>query len=200
MTGPPAPPPAAPAPPTAHNRALTDRLAQRLRAARKARGLSLAQVGQLAGVSRSMVSQIERGESRPTVAVLWNLARAPGLDLARLLAPEGGAVAVTRAAAAPRLTAAPGVSIRILSPPEAVGRHEVCDLRLDRGAVLDSRAHGPGCREHLTVLDGALTESEGGAPERLGPGDTARYPADRPHRIAAEDGPARALLIVQGGG
>lgn len=179
---------------------LANRLAARLRTARKARGLSLDQAAQLSGVSRSMVSQIERGASSPTVATLWNLARALGLDPGALLAPEGGAVAVTRAQAAPVIAAAPGVTIRILSPPEAAGLHEVYDLTLAAGAELASRAHGPGCREHLTVIDGALVVEAGGEPARLGPGDTARYPADRPHRIAAEGGAARALLIVQGGG
>ena len=53
-----------------------DRLAQSLREARRARGLSLDAVAKLSGVSRSMVSQIERGESSPTVATLWNLTQA----------------------------------------------------------------------------------------------------------------------------
>ena len=53
---------------------ITDRLAANLRDARRAQGLSLDAVAKLSGVSRSMVSQIERGESSPTVATLWNLA------------------------------------------------------------------------------------------------------------------------------
>jgi transcriptional regulator with XRE-family HTH domain len=179
---------------------ITDQLAARLRAARKARGLSLDAAARLSGVSRSMVSQIERGESSPTVATLWNLTRALGVDVAGLLAGGAGAVEVMRAAAAPVMTPAPGVRITILSPPEAVGAHEVYDLEFAPGAALDSRAHGPGCREHLTVIAGRLTVAAGGAPAALGPGDTARYAADRPHRIAAEGGAARAILIVQGGG
>jgi transcriptional regulator with XRE-family HTH domain len=53
--------------------------------ARKARGLSLDAVAKLSGVSRSMVSQIERGESSPTVATLWNLTQALQVDFAGLL-------------------------------------------------------------------------------------------------------------------
>jgi mannose-6-phosphate isomerase-like protein (cupin superfamily) len=60
-----------------------------------------------------------------------------------------------------------------------------------------SDAHSAGCREHLTVIEGALTVVSGEEQSQLGPGDTARYPADRPHSIAADSGPARALLIVQ---
>ena len=57
----------------------------RLREARRAKGLSLEAVAKLSGVSRSMVSQIERAESSPTVATLWNLTQALQVDFAGLL-------------------------------------------------------------------------------------------------------------------
>ena len=78
-----------------------DRLAASLREARKARGLSLDAVAKLSGVSRSMVSQIERGESSPTVATLWNLTQALQVDFAGLLEgrPSPG-IQVVRAEAA----------------------------------------------------------------------------------------------------
>lgn len=175
-----------------------DRLAAALRDARRQRGLSLDAVAKLSGVSRSMVSQIERGESSPTVATLWNLTRALQMDFAGLLdARAAPAIDVTRAAAAPVIARTPGVTIRILSPAETVGAHEVYDLTFAPGAALRSDPHGPGCREHLTVIEGHLTVHSGGAEERLGPGDTARYAADCPHAILA-DKASRAILIVQG--
>jgi transcriptional regulator with XRE-family HTH domain len=178
-----------------------DRLAAALRGARQARGLSLEAVARLSGVSRSMVSQIERGESSPTVATLWNLTRALGVDFAGLVTPRPGpAVTVTRAADAPVIEGrGQGCRIRILSPPEAAGRHEVYDLTFARGGALISRAHAAGCREHLTVIEGTVDVTSGEDTARLNPGDTARYPADRAHAIRAEAG-ARALLIVQDGG
>ncbi len=174
-----------------------DRLAASLRAARKARGLSLDAAAKLSGVSRSMVSQIERGESSPTVATLWALTQALQLDFAGLLEdrPAPG-VEVTRAGSAPVIQRG-GVTIRILSAPESVGAHEVYELVFVPGAALTSDAHSPGCREHLTVLEGKLSVTSGEATDSLGPGDVARYPADRGHAIAALDGPARAILIVQ---
>ena len=114
-----------------------DRLAASLREARKARGLSLDAVAKLSGVSRSMVSQIERGESSPTVATLWNLTQALQVDFAGLLEgrPAPG-IEITRASAAPVIARSPGVRIRILSPAEAVGEHEVYDLSFEPGAAL----------------------------------------------------------------
>ena len=175
-----------------------DRLAASLREARKARGLSLDAVAKLSGVSRSMVSQIERGESSPTVATLWNLTQALQVDFAGLLEgkPAPG-IEVTRASAAPVIARSAGVRIRILSPAEAVGEHEVYDLAFEAGAALISDPHSAGCREHLTVIEGEMTVTSGEEDETLGPGDTARYAADRPHAIRAM-GAARAILIVQG--
>ncbi|MBA3910561.1 MAG: XRE family transcriptional regulator [Rhodobacter sp.] len=174
-----------------------DRLAASLRAARKARGLSLDAAAKLSGVSRSMVSQIERGESSPTVATLWALTQALQLDFAGLLEgrPAPG-IEVIRDGSAPVIDRG-GVTIRILSGPESVGAHEVYDLVFAPGARLTSDAHSPGCREHLTVLEGKLSVTSGEAAEALGPGDVARYPADRAHEIAAHSGAARAILIVQ---
>ena len=61
---------------------ILNRLPARLKEARRAQGLSLEAVANLSGVSRSMVSQIERGESSPTIATLWNLTRALQVDFA----------------------------------------------------------------------------------------------------------------------
>ena len=176
-----------------------DRLALSLREARKARGLSLDALAKLSGVSRSMVSQIERGESSPTVATLWNITQALQMDFAGLLEGRPGVgIEVTRKAAAPVIAGrGEGVTIRILSPAEAVGEHEVYDLTFGPGGALESEPHSPGCREHLTVVEGALRVRSGDEESLLGPGDTARYPADRDHAIWAEAGAARAILIVQ---
>jgi XRE family transcriptional regulator, regulator of sulfur utilization len=176
-----------------------DRLAASLREARKARGLSLDAVAKLSGVSRSMVSQIERAESSPTVATLWNLTQALQVDFAGLLEGRGEVgIEVVRAGAAPVISGrGKGVSIRILSPAEAVGEHEVYDLRFSANGLLESEPHNPGCREHLTVIEGRVRVRSGEDEQLLEQGDTARYPADREHALAAEGGPARALLIVQ---
>ena len=80
-------------------------LPTRLKEARTGQGLSLDAVAKLSGVSRSMVSQIERGESSPTIATLWNLTRALQVDFAGLLDGQAKAaqVEVMRADAVPTI-------------------------------------------------------------------------------------------------
>lgn len=183
-----------------HRTDIHDRLSAALKEARRAKGLSLDAVARLSGVSRSMVSQIERGESSPTVATLWNLTQALQVDFAGLLdqrAPPR--IKVIRAEAAPVIGGrGQGVTIRILSPAETVGEHEVYDLTFATAGRLPSDPHSPGCREHLTVLEGTLRVTSGEDSQQLHAGDTARYSADRPHCIeAVGGGGGRAILIVQ---
>ena len=89
-----------------------------------------------------------------------------------------------------------GCRIRILSPPEEAGRHEVYDLYIAAGGALDSQPHARGAREHLTVIEGRISLRSGESAQVLNTSDTARYPADVNHCIAAHEGPARAFLVV----
>ncbi|APE45018.1 XRE family transcriptional regulator [Sulfitobacter alexandrii] len=181
---------------------LLTKLPARLKEARLGQGLSLDAVAKLSGVSRSMVSQIERGESSPTIATLWNLTRALQVDFAGLLDQglQGTRIDLLRAQDVPTITnLGTGCRIRILSPPEDAGRHEVYELHIDGGGALDSDPHAQGAREHLTVIDGCATLTSGNSTETLKPADTARYPADVAHCIAAPDGPLRAFLVVHYG-
>eukprot|EP00903_Cladosiphon_okamuranus_P022451 g20650.t1 len=150
-----------------------------------------------------MVSQIERGESSPTIATLWNLTRALQVDFAGLLEASETVdrIDVLRARDVPVIDSkAAQCTIAILSPPEDVGGHEVYDISFAAGGALISQPHTPGTREQLTVLEGTVVLTSGTAEDRLSPGDTARYAADVSHAIAAPDGAARVFLIIEADG
>ncbi|MGI9484273.1 MAG: helix-turn-helix domain-containing protein [Hyphomicrobiales bacterium] len=180
---------------------ITMRLANRLKEERASKGLSLEALAKLSGVSRSMLSQIERGESSPTVASLWNLTRALNVDFSELLdeesASNGPIFEFVRNDQVPFIERkGSGCLIRILSAPEDVGETEVYDIQFEKGAVLDSAPHKKGCVEHLTALQGKLTVTSDNQKVEVSTGDTVRYAADKDHSIAAKD-KARALLIVK---
>lgn len=180
---------------------ITQRLAARVREERTAKGLSLDALSKLSGVSRSMLSQIERGESSPTVSSLWNLTRALNVDFSRLLDEEAAAQSAIRE----HLTAGQvpvirdrtaGCDIRILSSPEEVGQTEVYDIDFDAGSALESAPHKAGCVEHLTVISGSVEVQSDAETVTAGTGDTVRYAADLDHAIRAADA-ARVILVVK---
>jgi len=175
-------------------------LPTRLKEARRAHGLSLDAVAKLSGVSRSMVSQIERGESSPTIATLWNLTRALQVDFAGLLEdrPPTDSIEVMRAGQLPSIDRrGEGCRLVILSPPEEAGSHELYELQFSAGGLLDSQPHRRGAREQISVIEGQVSVQSGMAEERLEAGDTARYAADVTHRISAPNGAARVFLVVR---
>ena len=180
---------------------ITARLAARLKEERKSKGLSLDALANLSGVSRSMLSQIERGESSPTVASLWNLTRALNVDFSALLDEEAQPLPnireIVTADTIPQIqNRAAGCTIRILSPSGDVGGTEVYDIQFQPGAALESTPHESGCIAHLTVLQGQLSITSGGESATVRQGATIRYVADVAHSISA-DSAARALLIVR---
>ena len=147
-----------------------------------------------------MVSQIERGESSPTIATLWSLTRALQVDFAGLLDSEAAVptMEVLRSGAVPTIAnLGNGCKIRILSPPADAGKHEIYDIRFAPDGSLDSKPHARGAREQLSVIEGQVNVTSGDATQSLGVGDTARYAADVAHCIRAMNGPARAFLVVR---
>lgn len=174
-----------------------------IRETRVQRGMTLDQLAVSSGVSKSMLSQIERGQANPTFAVLWGITRALGIDIADLTAGHAeevppGRVDVVRHVGVPQTKSRDGLcTLRILSPPHLAGEMEWYDITFEPGGLLDSPPHARGAFEHLSVIEGALDVTSGGDTQRIGDGEVARYAADVPHRIANSSGKrARALLVL----
>lgn len=188
---------------------LNARLAARLRGLRASRGLTLDSLAERAGVSRSMISLVERGESSPTAAVLDRLAAGLGVTLASLFAEEARADAppVSRRADQPAWRdPETGYVRRNLSPPGFPSPLELVEVVLPPGARVVYDA--PGTRaaavgQQVWVLEGRLELAAGGAAHLLEAGDCLamrvegfiafRNPADHPARylvaLAADAAP-----------
>jgi XRE family transcriptional regulator, regulator of sulfur utilization len=164
------------------------RVGDRLAALRQAGSLSLDELSRKAGVSKSMLSQIERGQANPTVAVVWRLANALNVGMGELLgsgAPSGQpAIELLPAHAAPAIRSPDGLcELRILGPIALAGQFEWYALSLQPGGALESQPHENGTQEHLSVIAGLIEVQAGDQAQRLKSGETARYVADRPHTI-----------------
>ncbi|MHB9879556.1 helix-turn-helix domain-containing protein [Pacificimonas sp. ICDLI1SI03] len=176
-------------------------LGPRLQKLRKERRLTLDTLSQMSGVSRSMLSQIERGQANPTVATVWALADALHMDISELLqvpnAKGPRKIDVAAPSLTPEMRSDDGLCVlKVLSPADRVGSVEWYQLHVAPGGVLRSEPHARGSMEHLTVLKGTLTIEAVQERTEVPQGSTARYAADIPHCIenrTAEH--AEAILV-----
>ena len=170
---------------------------QRLRMDRK---MTLDDLSRAAGVSKSMLSEIERDKANPTIAVAWRLTNALGVSLDQLFATHKAPETVVVAGPhdIPTLDGREAkYQLRVWGPIELAGKFEWYELTLQAGGALISNAHEPGTREHLTVLQGSIDVEVDGVVKRLKTADTARYVADVDHAVRnAGKGEAKALLVV----
>ncbi|PWJ93866.1 helix-turn-helix protein [Mesorhizobium loti] len=156
----------------------------------------------LSGVSKSMLSQIERGQANPTFAVLWGLTRALKIEISDLVEGTSAGsntdtVEVITAPHTPEIKNADGsCHLRILSPPRLAGDTEWYEVEIAPGGCLESSAHAPRAFEHLTAFTGGFEVTSGGVTKILKTGETARYPADVPHRIRNTSKTAAKGLMV----
>jgi transcriptional regulator with XRE-family HTH domain len=170
---------------TNESRSLSSDLAERLRTLRSERGWSLKRLSDICGVSRSMLSEIERGEANPTVAVALAIATAFGQTLDELVGPQRRSCLEVIRADDPHYVyrSDEDCRIRTLSPLHAARTLEFYEVTLRPGGGLRSAAHFTGTREHLTVERGSVRVEAGDESVELGKGDSIAYPADVEHAI-----------------
>jgi transcriptional regulator with XRE-family HTH domain len=162
---------------------LTRRLADNIRAIRKARGYSLDDMARRSGVSRASLSQVETAKTNPTIAILWKIAAGLEVPFSALLgADKTERVSVLRRPDQRVLRSADGqVESRPLTPAGTLGGVEVYELRLAPRAVHSSEPHAAGTSESVTVLVGQLRLRVAEEVHDLAAGDTASFAADVAH-------------------
>jgi len=171
----------------------------RVKALREAEGLSLRDLAERSGVSAPMLSQVERGETSPTLQVAARIASGLQLRLSQLLRlDEQGTVSIVRAQER-RTGGAGGHRYEILTPPLPGQRAEVSRHVLEPGAATggpgDPPMHEPGARETAVVERGALRLLIDGAVHVLAAGDCVTFDADLPHHFE-NDGKEEAVLLA----
>jgi transcriptional regulator with XRE-family HTH domain len=176
----------------------------RVRALREAMSLSLRDLADRSKVSAQMLSQVERGETSPTLAVAAKIAAGLELTLSQLLRlDEGQHVAISRAAER-RSSRRGGHLIEELTPPLPGQRADVSLHVLDPGATTggasDPPMHEPGSRETAIVLAGELALVLEGSRTELQEGDSVTFDADLPHHFENEGTePTRFIAVIAAG-
>ena len=173
----------------------------RVRALREAMDLSLRDLAERSGVSAPMLSQVERGETTPTLQIASRIAAGLELRLSQLLRlDESGTVTIVRGNER-RRGGAPdrGHAFEVLTAPLPGQRAELSRHTLTAGARTggagDPPMHEPGSREIALVESGNVVLDIDGERHGLAAGDCVTFDADLPHHFE-NPGPGDAALLA----
>ena len=177
---------------------LSRQLGERILTLREARGWSLDALASASGVSRSMLSEIERSTANPTLVVTYRIAQAFGMGISELVEPSGATPAIQVVRVSDRsqvFRVDKHYQVRPLSPLTLEKDTEFYEIRLPPGGDLTSQPHMTGTRELLVVASGDIELVSGSERQQLGPGDSASYRADLAHALINR-GNAEAVLYL----
>jgi transcriptional regulator with XRE-family HTH domain len=176
----------------------------RVRSLREAMDLSLRDLAERSGVSAPMLSQVERGDTSPTLAVAQKIAAGLDLTLSQLLRLDEDRHVVIVRAGERRTRRRRGHRVEELTAPLPGQRADVSEHRLAPGAATgasdDPPMHEPGSRETAIVLEGKLELFIDGQRHQLSEGDSVTFDADLPHHFennASDE--ARLIAVVAAG-
>lgn len=160
-------------------------IGQNLKRLRQERNLSLGQLAEAAGVSKVMLSQIEKGDSNPTVNTLFKIVTGLGVSYSALMDQLPADTDVIRAGEAPTHVSEDGgyrLSCYLPNAPER--GFEIYVDELDPGCAHETDGHGEGTEEFTYVAAGTLEMTACGETHELHAGDAIRFDASQPHVYA----------------
>ncbi|HNF84330.1 MAG TPA: XRE family transcriptional regulator [Solirubrobacterales bacterium] len=176
----------------------------RVKALREAMDLSLRDLSERSGVSPTMLSQVERGSTSPTLAVAEKIASGLDLTLSQLLRLDEVQHVVISRSTDHLVRNRKGHRIEEMTPPLPGQRADVSSHRLEPGASTggagDAPMHEPGSRETAVVLRGKVVLVFEGDRHQLTEGDSVTFDADLPHHFENEsDEPVKFVAVIAAG-
>ena len=184
--------------------ASTEALGARVRSLREAMDLSLRDLAERTGVSAPMLSQVERGETSPTLASATRIAAGLDLTLSQLLRLDEERHLVVVRGGDRRTRRRGRHRVEELTPPLPGQRADVSLHTLEPGGATggpgDPPMHEPGSRETVYVQSGSVELVIDGESHTLGEGDSATFDADLPHHFENPGkGGATMVAVVAAG-
>ena len=162
---------------------LTQIISRNLAKLRLQKRLSLDGLSELSGVSKAMLSQIERGESNPTVNTLWKIATGLRVSFNDLLWEDKPDIEIVRHASCPLVRDDNnGLSLVSLFPFESGKPFEIFTAKMQPQCIHEASPHAIGSEEYLLLNEGTLYINVDNTDYKLQSGDALRFPAGQPHR------------------
>ncbi len=159
---------------------LNDIIAVNLKRLRAERGLSLGKLAELSGVSKVMLSQIEKGESSPTINTLWKIAAGLQVSYTKLIDEQMEAPLIIRKGES-ALVDHDGYRVYHYSTANPARDFEFFNSELDPGGEFTSEGHGVNTHEYVLVTKGEMILLYGGEEYILQEGDFIHFDCTQPH-------------------
>lgn len=167
-----------------------------LKTIRKRRTMTLEDLSNVSGVSKSMLGEIERGGTNPTILVLWKIAEGLKVPLTKLLEEDQKDYLVVRNNEAKSINNDSGFSIFTLFPYYEQHNLEVHKIEIQPSSTLSNPGHLNGVDEYLFLLEGEVQIRVGDLKETLLKGDAIRFNAVSHHEIINNKGEIAHLINV----
>ncbi|USG65622.1 XRE family transcriptional regulator [Brevibacillus ruminantium] len=157
-------------------------LAENLKTLRTSKKLSLDKVAEMTGVSKTMLGQIERGESNPTIQTVWKIANGLKISFTALIShPQPDTRVVTKSEIQMLQQDDGKYRVYPFFPFEDNRQFEMYSVEIDSGGYVSAEPHREGTEEFITVYEGELTIRLNQEEYRIKSGESIRFKADRQH-------------------
>ena len=161
---------------------ITKNVARNLKRIRKSRKMSLDVVSEQTGISKSMLGQIERGESNPTVETLGKIVSGLRVSFTSLVsATKTDTIIVDKAELVPSKSIEGQYRVFEYFPYEEDRTFEIYMMEILEGASYCSGGHGENTYEYLTVISGGLTLKVEDKQYEIAEGNSIRFPTYSDH-------------------
>lgn len=158
-------------------------ISKNLKQIRKDKGLTLEDVSSISGVSKSMLGEIERGSTNPTVLVLWKIADGLKIPLTRLIKEEELDFSLVRSQELKIIDEEPEYCIYSIFPYYDLHKSEILKLEIAPQSKLSNSGHINGVDEYIYVIKGSVKLTLDSEEFVLHEGDSMRFKGELPHKF-----------------
>lgn len=152
-----------------------------LQALRKNRKLTLQELAELTGVSKSMLGEIERGATSPTITVLWKIADGLRVPFTQLIQDESPYFTLVREEDMDTFADGDAFTISSVFKYDPNKKFEIYQINIDPHTAHESSGHNKGVSEYILVHEGVMTITAGDLTFDLKHGDSLFFKGDGPH-------------------
>lgn len=164
------------------NMDVTSVVAMNIKSIREQKKLTLDAASEITGVSRSMLSQIEKGDVNPTISVLWKIANGYKVSFTSLVERKSDSISILRLTDVIPLKEDDGLYLNYpVFPFDEKTLFETCRIVIEPSGALSAQPHMNGVEEYITVFAGEVEICVSDESYRLSNGDSMRFYANVPH-------------------